>query len=63
MVGFMFFRGTSQSGFGALGDHLALLFRERGIDVQSELVAVSTQRRDDEMHLVLHQPADEVHVS
>jgi hypothetical protein len=55
--------GASERGFDALRDHLSLLFRERRIDVEREVVAVSPECGDDEMHLMLHEPGDEVHVS
>jgi len=50
-------------GFGALGNQLALLLRERGIDMEGEFIAVATQLGHEEMHLVLHQPGDEVHIA
>jgi hypothetical protein len=46
---------------GPFADHPALLLGERSVDV--EHVSVGTEISDDEGNLVLHQTADEVHVT
>jgi hypothetical protein len=55
--------GLSERGLNALGDHLALLLCERRIDVQREVVAVFPKCCNDEMHPMLHETADEMHVA
>src|ERR1700722_18425987 len=55
--------GMRERGLNALGDHLALLFCERRIDMQREVVAVFPKRCDDKMHPMLHETADEVHIA
>ena len=52
-----------ETGLGALRDHPSLGFRERGIDVKREVVAVAPQGGGDEVHLVLHKPGNEVDVA
>ena len=49
--------------FDALADHLALLLRDRGVDMQSEVIDVLPKQRHEEMHLVFHQFGDQVHVA
>ena len=46
--------GHGRGSLRALGSHLALLFRERGVDVECEGVAIAPEGSDHEMHLVLH---------
>jgi hypothetical protein len=54
--------GDRDSGLHALGNHFPFLLRERGVYVQSEVVAVTAQRCNDKMHLVFHEAGYEVHV-
>src|ERR1700688_1027431 len=51
------------SGPAALGDHFALLFCKRSVDVKREVITVSAEVCNDEMHSVLHKPSNEVHVA
>ena len=48
---------------GALRNPLPLLFCQRCIDVEREVVTISAQLGHDKMHLVLHESGNEVHVS
>jgi hypothetical protein len=47
----------------AIGYHLAFLLRERCIDMQREVVAILPELCDDEVHPMLHESTDEVHVA
>jgi hypothetical protein len=50
-------------GLRALRYHLSFLLRERGVDVQHEVLAILPKCCNDEVHSVFHQSADEVHVA
>jgi hypothetical protein len=47
----------------SLGNHLALLFGERGIDVKREGVTIATECGDHEMHFVLREAGNEMYVA
>src|ERR1700733_12066766 len=55
--------GDGRGSLRALGNHLALLFRERGVDVECEGVAIAPEGSDHEMHLVLQEAGYEVDVA
>jgi hypothetical protein len=55
--------GARERGLDTLGNHLPLLLGKRRIDVDREGVAVSAKRGNHEMHLVLHEPSNKVHVA
>jgi hypothetical protein len=46
-----------------LRDHAALLLGHRGVNVQHEWIGLGAEISDDEADFVLHQAADEVHVT
>jgi hypothetical protein len=52
-----------QTGPGALGNHFPLLLRERCPDMQSEVVATLPELCDYEVHPMLHESTDEVHIA
>ena len=51
--------GCLQRFLGTAADHLALLLRQRGVNVQHERIDVPAQRGNDERHLLRHQAGDE----
>ena len=48
---------------GTLPDQSALLFRERGVEMQHERVGICAKFRNNEGNALRHQPGDERHVA